>query len=95
MFGKKLSKYQLENITYFQNLIRDESIKLELVNKNTVFVPNHKDWTKTQEGLIKVLTNYREELLSKYCHDLGITGPISLDLTTGKITIKDGQENSE
>jgi hypothetical protein len=85
MFGKRLSKDQLGELRSIIKLIRSEEYKLKLVEKNTLVVPHCKDWVETQKAIIQLLTNEKENYIALCARSLGLTGSVSLDLSTGKI----------
>ena len=72
-----------------ERIIKVEQFKLAHVKDNTALVPHSKEWIATQEGVITVLQNAREQRLSDAFKRLGfpIGEQLSVDLSTGKVWI--------
>lgn len=83
-----LTQEELGEIRVMHDMVKKEIWKYALVESNTAMVLNGKDWLKTQEGIINLMNNERENYISKCCRDKGITGSVSIDLETGEIFIK-------
>lgn len=85
MFEPKLNKRELDELRAISRIIATEQYKLEQVRRNTAYVSRGQQWVKTQEGIVTVLQNTREEFISMCCSRLGIKGKVSVDLSNGRV----------
>lgn len=85
IFGKKLAREELGELRILERLIRTEELKLSLVKNNTAVVPQHQAYINQREAIIQLLRNERENFVARCAHRLGFTGPITLDLESGKV----------
>lgn len=85
----KLTTQELGELRVMHDIVKKEIWKYALVSKNTATILNGQDWLKTQESIINLMNNERENFISKCCRDKKITGTVNIDLETGDIVIKD------
>lgn len=85
---KWLSPQELGAVRALHDLIRTERYKTEVVRKDTLQVENGQAYVKTQDGLLKLLEQEREQLITRIAQRLELTGAVSVDLETGKIWIQ-------
>lgn len=85
MLKQKLSNEELGELMAYEELIKREQVKLELVTGNTAIVHNGKEWVKTQEGIVKVLKAKKEHIIFQMSSRRGFKGGVKIHLQTGMI----------
>lgn len=85
MTKHKLLETELTDLRAIHDTIKKAHWQLSLVKENTAFVHQGQDWAKTQEGIIKLLENAREEYIRQVCVRLKVEGKVSIDLDKNEL----------
>ena len=65
LFGKKhqLNSDEMAELNGIKRAIVNETFKLMIVSKNTIRVPDGRDWIKQQEAIVTLLKEAQEEFI--------------------------------